>query len=182
MFIVAVARMPNLPNNDPNRHRRPPPNTFTVPFNPTAQQARAIWFKRHRTDIAATASSVSAIFLCVILDIQTWQRTNHELTILQYPFDTLKTRLQASTVKDLPAYRLFSFKGFSLTSETIACAKNIYTHEGLRAFWRGMNSSLCLRLNHLLNLVARVGNSSSYRLCYARHYHALLSVRQILDG
>jgi hypothetical protein len=59
--------MPDSMDKDTNRHRRPKPGAFKTPLNPTAEQARSMWLKEHRTDIASVASSLCAIGLCVSL-------------------------------------------------------------------------------------------------------------------
>lgn len=57
--------MPNTTDNELNRHRRPKPDAFKTKENATPWEKRIGFFKARRTDIASSASSVTAIFLTV---------------------------------------------------------------------------------------------------------------------
>ncbi|KAE9973958.1 hypothetical protein EG328_004081 [Venturia inaequalis] len=115
--------MPDSTDNELSRHRRPKPDAFDTKENDTPEKRRARFFKAKRTDFASAASSLTAIFLA-------------------FPLDTLKTRLQASAGTTFPAYRISTFNGHSIPSETMACVRYIYKTEGLRGFYRGMMTPL----------------------------------------
>lgn len=82
------------------------------------------WVKRYRTEVAASVSSICSTF-CAVRSAIIILTTSHSLILLQFPLDSVKTRMQT-----------YKYNNFT------DCVRRTYQTENIRGFFRGVTAPL----------------------------------------